>query len=336
VLAAISKRNFVSLQGSMRSARRITAPCARAAPLAVAAAYVVVALAGTACARTAPTDPPPPSAGPSRAAGPVVAEAGLPVPPTVAASAAASAASAPSAASAAPSAPSLAERADGPHALPLAPGRSVFYALPRESPAARAGAPPWRLVGHLHGICYPPSYSAGRWLGAAVDVGVLVAPTGNAHCGDGENGPPSWEAPSWEELVAIMDGDLERSVAKVAAKHPGTIRREGAVLTGFSRGAYAAPVIARMHPGRWPYLVLIEANVPLSAAGLRKAGVRAVAFLAGEVGTELAGERKTDAELTQAGFPSRLFVMPKVGHLYSDDMETLMADALAFVLSHEP
>jgi len=225
---------------------------------------------------------------------------------------------------------------DGPHSLALAPGRSVFYALPGQSPAAHAGSPPWRLVGHLHGICYPPSYSAGRWLGAAVDVGVLVTPTGNAHCGDSENGPPSWEAPSWEELVAIMDGDLERSVAKVAAKHPGSIRREGAVLTGFSRGAYAAPVIARMHPGRWPYLVLIEANVPLSAAGLRKAGVRAVAFLAGEVGTELAGERKTDAELTQAGFPSRLFVMPRVGHFYPDDMEKLMADALAFVLSQEP
>jgi hypothetical protein len=225
---------------------------------------------------------------------------------------------------------------DGPHQLPLAPNRSVFYALPTKSAAARAGAPPWRLVGHLHGICYPPSYSAGRWIGAAADVGVLVTPTGNAHCGESENGPPSWEAPTWEELVTIMDGDLERSVAKVAAKHPGTIRREGAVLTGFSRGAYAAPVIARMHPGRWPYLVLIEANVPLSAAGLRKAGVRAVAFLAGEVGTEIAGMRKTDAELTQAGFPSRLFVMPRVGHLYPDDMEKIMADALAFVLSHEP
>ncbi len=230
---------------------------------------------------------------------------------------------------------SAAAAVDGPHQLPLAPNRSIFYALPMKTPAARAGSPPWRLVGHLHGICYPPSYSAGRWVAAAVDVGVLVTPTGNAHCGESENGPPSWEAPSWDELVTIMDGDLERSVAKVAAKHPGTIRREGAVLTGFSRGAYAAPVIARMHPGRWPYLVLIEANVPLSAPGLRKAGVRAVALLAGEVGTEIAGMRKTDAELTQAGFPSKLFVMPRVGHVYPDDMEKIMADALAFVLSHE-
>ena len=230
---------------------------------------------------------------------------------------------------------SLAARADGPHSLPLEPGRAIFYALPREADGATAGPRPWRLVGHLHGICYPPSYSAGRWLGAAVDVGVLVTPTGNAHCGDSDVGPPSWEAPTWEELVAIMDGDLERSIAKVSAKHPGSIRREGAVLTGFSRGAYAAPVIARMHPGRWPYLVLIEANVPVTAVALRKAGVRAVAFLAGETGTEISGERKTDAALVAAGFPSRLFVMPHVGHVYPDDMEQLMAEALAFVLSHE-
>jgi len=224
---------------------------------------------------------------------------------------------------------SLAERADGPHELPLAPGRSIYYARPR------AGAPPWRLVGHLHGICYPPSYSCGTWLGAAIDVGVLVCPTGNARCGDAGIGPPSWEAPTWEELVATMDGDLERSIAKVEARHRGSIRRDGAILTGFSRGAYAAPVIARLHPGRWPFLVLIEANVPLSVASLRKAGVRAVALVAGEVGTEIAGERKTASELAQAGFPVRLFVMPRVAHLYSDDMDRIMADALAFVLAHE-
>ena len=202
----------------------------------------------------------------------------------------------------------LADRVDGPHELPLTADRAVFYALPR------AGARPGRIIGHLHGICYPPSYSCGRWIGAASDLGVLVCPTGNARCGDSGLGPPSWEAPTWDELVTIMDGDLERSIAKVEARHPGSIRREGGVLTGFSRGAYAAPVIARAHPGRSPYLVLIEANVPLAAASLRKAGVRAVALVAGETGTEIAGERKTAAALEQAGFPVRLFVMPRVAH----------------------
>lgn len=225
----------------------------------------------------------------------------------------------------------LSSRTDGAQSVLLTPDRPILYARPL--PARAAGASPWRLVGHLHGICHPPSYSCGKWLGAAIDVGVLVCPTGNARCGDAGVGPPSWEAATWEELVRAMDGDLERSIAKVEAKHPGSIRREGAVLTGWSRGAFAAPVIARAHPGRWPYLVLIEANVPLSAASLRKAGVRAVALLAGEKGTEIAGERKTQEALEAAGFPARLFVMEGVAHQYPDDMDRLMADALAYVLS---
>jgi hypothetical protein len=132
-----------------------------------------------------------------------------------------------------------------------------------------------------------------------------------------------------------MDADLERSVAKVETRHPHTLRRSGAILTGWSRGAYAAPVIARIHPGRWPFLVLVEANVPLAAASLRKAGVRAVALVAGELGTEIAGERKTQAELERAGFPSRLFVMQGTAHVYSDDIDRIMSEALAFVLAHE-
>lgn len=226
----------------------------------------------------------------------------------------------------------IAARTSGAQSLPLTADRAVFYARPLAS-AALPGPAPWRLVGHLHGICHPPSYSCGKWLGAAIDAGVLVCPTGNARCGDaGASGPPSWEAPTWEELVTTMDADLERSITKVEAKHPGSIRREGAILTGWSRGAFAAPVIARSHPGRWPYLILIEANVPLSAALLRKAGVRAVALLAGEKGTEIAGERRTHEALEAAGFPSRLIVMKGVAHQYPEDMEALMTEAFAFVL----
>jgi predicted esterase len=234
--------------------------------------------------------------------------------------------------------PAPAERTgvDGPHELLLEPSRPIYYALPREREGvvSLAGGKPWRLLGHLHGVCGPPSYACGKWVGAAADVGVLVCPTGNARCGDSPVGPPSWEAPTWQELVTQMDRDLEASIAKVEAKHRGSLRRDGAVLTGYSRGAYAAPVIARAHPGRWPYLVLIEANVPLTAEGLQKAGVRAVALVAGEQGAEIAGERRTQAELEKAGFPARLVVMPRTGHLYSDDMERVMSEALAFVLSN--
>lgn len=192
-----------------------------------------------------------------------------------------------------------------------------------------------RLVGHLHGMCGPPSYACGKWIGAGTDIGVMVCPTGNARCGDPVTGPPSWEATSWSELVATMDRDLEASIAKVEAKRAITIREDGAILTGYSRGAYAAPVIARKRPDRWPYLVLIEADVPLSAASLRGAGVRAVALVAGEQGNEIGGMRRTQTSLEASGFRSKLFVMRGTGHLYSDDMEYVMHEALMFVLAGE-
>jgi predicted esterase len=203
----------------------------------------------------------------------------------------------------------------------------VFFAAPA------ASAPQRKLVGHLHGICYPPSYSCGKFAHAATDRGFLVCPTGNATCGDGGFGPPSWEAPSWEELVRDMDRDLEQSIAKVSQRYPHEIDRDGAILTGFSRGAYAAPVIARMHPGRWPYLVLIEAAAPLDAAALKRSGVRAVAMVAGENGPEIAGMRKVADALAASDFPVRFFVMPKVGHFYSDDVDRIMSDAFDYVTS---
>lgn len=219
---------------------------------------------------------------------------------------------------------------DGPHQdVALDAGRPIYYAMPR------AGTRPLRLVGHLHGMCGPPSYACGKWIGAGTEVGVMICPTGNARCGDSPVGPPSWEAPTWTDLVALMDRDLETAVAKVEARRPGTVRREGAILTGYSRGAYAAPVIARRHPNRWRHLVLIEANVPLSAEALRSAGVSSVALVAGELGNEIAGMTKTQLELARAGLPSKLFVMRRTGHPYSEDMEHVMHDALAFVLDHD-
>jgi hypothetical protein len=102
---------------------------------------------------------------------------------------------------------------DGPHEeLSLDVGRSIYYALPKD------GAHPLRLVGHIHGICGPPAYACGKWIGAGTAVGLMVCPTGNAKCGDSPYSPPSWEAPSWTELVGIMDADLETSIAKVAKK----------------------------------------------------------------------------------------------------------------------
>ncbi len=265
---------------------------------------LLVCLAALACSRAAADAPrPTPSAA------------------TPAASAPAAPSSAPSAAptaSAAPAAPSA-------RSLPLPDGRPAWYALPAD-PRAR------RLVAHVHGVCGGPEYACAKWLGAATELGPMICPTGNTRCGDPRTGPASWEAPSWSELVAAMDRDLEASIARVAAASPGAVDREGAILGGYSRGGYAAPVIAGMHPGRWPLLVVIEADAPMSAASLAKAGVRAVALVAAEHGQERAGMTRTATALSAGGVRARLFVMPKSSHLYPDDMDDLMRRVLAFLV----
>lgn len=218
-------------------------------------------------------------------------------------------------AAAVPSAP----REIGPFELPFDGARKVYYVAPR----ARGRG---RLVANLHGVCNPPGYACGYWVQAASHVGFLVCPEGNARCG--ASGPPTWTEP-----VAKIDADLEKAIAVVDAAHPGELSRDGAVLTGFSLGAYSAVQIARNHPGRWPHLVLTEADVALDVAQLRAAGVKAVALVAGERGSQVAGERRTAERLARQGFPARLWVMKDAGHHYSADIDTIMAEAVAFVLS---
>jgi hypothetical protein len=211
----------------------------------------------------------------------------------------------------------------GPFQVPFLPSRLAYVVLPSSA------TKPHRLIAGLHGVCITPSYSCGTWMHAAAELGLLVCPTGNQMCVDVPG------APTWEEPFAKIDEDLETAIAKVSARYPGEVSREGAVLTGYSRGAYAAAIIAARHPGRWPFLVLNEADTELSLPMLRAGKVRAVALIAGEWGSQIAGERKNVDELTSQGYPIRLWVMPKAGHAYSSNIEAIMREALEFVLSHE-
>ncbi len=185
-----------------------------------------------------------------------------------------------------------------------------------------------RLIANLHGLCNPPGYACGYWTHAASERGFLVCPEGNTRCGPG--GPPSWDEP-----VQDMDRDLERSIEIVSSEYEGEVSREGAVLTGFSRGGWAARAIAAMHPGRWPYLIVNEADVKLTAGGLRRAGVEAIVMIAGERGSSVAGERATVEALKREGFPARLIVMPGAGHYYSANIDDLMTEAIDFLVSSQ-
>jgi predicted esterase len=206
--------------------------------------------------------------------------------------------------------------------MPFAEKRTVYWVAPH-------AAGKQRLMAMLHGVCNPPGYACGLWAEDAKDLGFLVCPTGNGSCGKA-----MYDAPTWTEPDTAIDADLELSIDAVEKVVPGELAREQAILLGFSRGAYVSVKIAAAHPGRWPYLVLIEADAKPSAEQLKKSGVRAVAFLAGEIGSQLAGEKKTVASLAAAGFPAKLWVMPKAGHHYSNDIGALLREAIAWFDTH--
>ncbi len=139
----------------------------------------------------------------------------------------------------------------------------------------------------------------------------------------------------WDESFVLMDQDLERGIQVVSKKEgDGGIDRSDAVMTGFSRGGWAAIEIVRMHPGRWPMLILVEADVTVSKAYLDASKVRALAMIAADHGTELPGERKTVDALKAAGYPAELFVMPDSWHLYSTNIDEIMSKALDFVTAN--
>jgi predicted esterase len=211
-------------------------------------------------------------------------------------------------------------RAIGPFELPFDGKRTVYFAVPPSRGRHR-------VIANLHGLCNPPGYACGYWTAAGSERGFLVCPSGNSTCG-----PGAYNAPTWTEGDEAIDRDLERAVATVDGEYPGEMTREGAVLTGFSRGAYAAAHIASLHPGRWRYLLLTEADVPLDARTLRAAGVRAVALVAGEIGSQIAGERRTYERLKSQGFPVRLWVMPRAGHYYSANIDDIMREALDWLV----
>jgi hypothetical protein len=213
-------------------------------------------------------------------------------------------------------------RAIGPFELPFAAGRNVYYVAPSSRDK------PQRLLANLHGMCNPPAYACGYWSHAASEAGFLVCPTGNSKCGHA-----MFDAPTWTESYAKMDEDLERSIETVDGANPGEMSRDGAILTGFSRGGFAAPEIAKLHPGRWPLLLINEADVAVSIASLRASGVAAVAFVAGERSGSVAGERSTVARLAKGGFPAKLWIMPGAGHYYSANIDDIMRDAITWLVA---
>jgi hypothetical protein len=128
--------------------------------------------------------------------------------------------------------------------------------------------------------------------------------------------------------------ELEAGVAALEARFPGAVRRDDAWLVGFSLGAIYAASVVRTSTLSFSALILVEGGADVSdwlARTLHGKGIRAVAYLCGEV-TGCAGRARGAAKAwTRAGVAARVFVMPRTGHGYSDDFDPLGREVIAFV-----
>ena len=60
--------------------------------------------------------------------------------------------------------------------------------------------------------------------------------------------------------------------------------------------------------------------------------MKAVALLAGEWGSQIGGERATAEHLQKQGYPAKFWKMSKAAHYYSADIDTLMGEAIDWVI----
>ncbi len=195
----------------------------------------------------------------------------------------------------------------------------LYPPLPGTLTAAQRAA---RVV-MLHGMCSDALATCDYWSRAGRAGTFLICPTGNARC----QGAPNW-AGSAEAKASFLDSVIDT----IDRRYGPTLAAPGGdILIGFSRGAFVARDVAYARPARYRGLVLIGAALRPDAARLKASGIEAVVLAAGDYDGARPMMRQAAAELTSAGLPARFMSTGKIYHRLPDDLEPLMAEAIAWI-----
>lgn len=209
--------------------------------------------------------------------------------------------------------------------LPLAKWRPAVYAAPLD-----AGQPPWRLVAILHGNFDRPEWECEWWLATARRHGWLLCPRGVPRP-DAPRSLDRWtyngSSPAVRELHAGLD--------RLHQAYPKLIREERAILIGFSLGAILGPRVMLQSRVKWSHAIFVEGGAGVDHSLIRqlaKRGLRRVAYLCGQH-SGCGGRAKQALRLwKRRGIPARLWIMPGVGHGYSDDFDPLARKVFDWLL----
>lgn len=173
----------------------------------------------------------------------------------------------------------------------------------------------------LHGMCGMPERECPYYNDAATPFGWLLCPRGNVECpGDGVMWGTSTEAKT-KRIDVAMDA-LEAKLGKAPSD---------STLVGFSQGAFTAVEVAQSSSGRYKSMLLIGASIAPQSSLLKRAGVRRVAFAAGELDQAKDAMEANAKRLAKDGIETRFFSLGKIGHAYPADMTARVAEALSWL-----
>jgi pimeloyl-ACP methyl ester carboxylesterase len=174
-----------------------------------------------------------------------------------------------------------------------------------KAPARAASAAPVTVM--LHGLCNDPQITCEWFLPGELGNEWQVCPRGNVACGG--------DTYQWGGSPAAKQRLVAGFLSHVEAGDAGAASAEGAVLVGFSQGAYAAAEIVRAGPGPFVGVVIAGAPIELSLEELRRAGIRRAAFAAGDYDSARPALEHAAANLSRRGFEARYASLGKVGHV---------------------
>jgi pimeloyl-ACP methyl ester carboxylesterase len=177
------------------------------------------------------------------------------------------------------------------------------------SPFQEQGPAPLTVL--LHGICNNPKVTCGWFQPGDLAPSWQVCPAGNSPCGRDSYQWSTSPAPRLEEHVSS-------GLARVQERYGERISREGAVLVGFSLGAFAAVSLLSSGTRRFDGLVLVGASVAPTPEQIALAGVRRVAFAAGDFDSAAPAMRRAAAALEKQGIQARYESLGRTGHVIPD------------------
>lgn len=197
---------------------------------------------------------------------------------------------------------------------------AVFAAPDRTTP------PPWPLAVVLHGNYDRPEWECDLWAPLLRSNRWVLCPRGVPRA-DANRALDRWTYRG----RGLLGREIEAAVAALESRFPGEVRRDDALLVGFSLGANMTPrlLLDKVLPFR--SVVLVEGGFGVTtplARTARARGVERVVYLCG-ARTACPGRARGLVKTWRAGrIPAEVIVMPKVGHGYPEVFEPVGRRAL--------